>query len=262
MLPTRDGKIIKRAKKSRIKLTPSKKQTREAASAKPDNQTNPETALQKNKETRILNIYLKIYKGLDDFHMPVLKAVRKFTSAERVLYPGSGRHVNVSLFFPNVVYVDSDRKTTNVFTDPEVINWINANKIYKLETKMQSLCVNFSTEFEKPNSFDLVISSNAGFVSDTCKKYCKIGGHFLASDCHLDARKLNLDKNFTLVGVFNDTKQVMETSEEAKRGHFVVKKTGEMLTSDQIEEMTRNRRRVRACALIKSAMFYLFKRIR
>lgn len=211
--------------------------------------------------SNIFKHYMKVYKGLEDFHMGALREVQKFTTAKSVLYPGSGRHINPSLFFPNVTYVDSDKKTGDVFNDPITLEWVNSNKQYSDDVKVSFLCKNFSSNMGlKPASFDLVISSSAGIVSDTCKNFCKIGGHFLASDAHLDARKLYLDPNFELAGFFNDATKILETNNLEQC--FIVKKTGLPLTSVQVDQMLKVYKRIHAYPLIKTAWFYLFRRVK
>lgn len=46
-----------------------------------------------------INQFLRIYKVLNDWHLPIFKAVQEFTKAKYVLYPGSHKHISPSLFF-------------------------------------------------------------------------------------------------------------------------------------------------------------------
>lgn len=81
--------------------------------------------------------FLSVYKGLDDWHMPIFRNVCTYLQQKReqttmpsslsssfspvVLYPGSGRHITASLIFCNVVYVDMDRKLRDFFQDERVM---------------------------------------------------------------------------------------------------------------------------------------------
>ena len=75
------------------------------------------------------------------------------------------------------------------------------------------MCIDFSSLENKfgIESFDLLISACAGFVTPSTSLLLKNDG-WLVSDAHLDARMLSLDKNFTLVAVWDtaDEKFVFE----------------------------------------------------
>ena len=56
---------------------------------------------------------------------------------------------------------------------------------------------------EPKESFDLLISQYAGFISLYCKHYLKVGGLLLANNNHGDASMAFLDKDYRFIGVFN-----------------------------------------------------------
>ena len=61
---------------------------------------------------------------------------------------------------------------------------------------------NFNTQtLVESKSVDLLITASAGIVSQPCAKYLKVGGHFLVSDAHFDARETYLDERFQLIAV-------------------------------------------------------------
>ena len=106
---------------------------------------------------------LKVYKGLEDFHLPLFKEVQRIAKAKRVLYPGSHWHLQASVVFPDVTYVDYNQKVAPFFEDPAVLAWIKQNKLYAAEAKMK-FCLNDFEHLKLPGGFDLLISMSAGIV--------------------------------------------------------------------------------------------------
>ena len=63
------------------------------------------------------------------------------------------------------------------------------------------LSISYTAGFaEAEKSFDLLISQYAGFVSQHCKKYLKIGGILLVNNSHGDASMAKLDDDYKFVG--------------------------------------------------------------
>jgi len=209
------------------------------------------------KDSRELSAFFKSYKnGIGDFHLPLFRAVAELLKPERVLYPGCYRHVTASLTFDDVVYVDCDSIVGNCFQDECVLDWLDQNKDYIGKTKLKFICANFDHDIksESPRTFDLAISACAGIVTSSTEKYLKIGGYYLVSDAHYDARCLSLDKSFTLKYVWDSES---ETFTEDVEGHFVTKE-GEQVTREMVEESKKKPKARRSFKLKKEAMFYLF----
>eukprot|EP00434_Breviolum_minutum_P034196 symbB.v1.2.030257.t1/scaffold3390.1/size57886/6 len=156
---------------------------------------------------------LKVYKGLDDFHLPLFKQVQKIAKARRILYPGSHWHLQASLVFPDVTYVDYNQKVAPFFEDSAVLAWVTANKSYPTEPKLKICLTDFEHLKLPSQAFDLLISMSAGIVSKPCTRYLRVGGYFLVSDAHFDARTVALDKRFSLVGVYNMESKKLETKD-------------------------------------------------
>ena len=106
--------------------------------------------------------------------------------------------------FKNVIFVDNYKKIASCFADPKVLEWVNDNKGYSEEPKIVFKSKNFEPSInEKNEDFDLVISSSAGIVTTSCKKYLKKQRYFLVSDAHYNAKMLSLDPNFQLTHVWS-----------------------------------------------------------
>ncbi|XP_060592466.1 uncharacterized protein LOC132747163 [Ruditapes philippinarum] len=211
------------------------------------------------KRSANLTWFLKIYKGLDDWHLSIFKATQQCTKAKTVLYPGSDKHLTASLCFPDVTYVDCNKKLEPIFNDDKVLGWVHENKLYSEEAKIKFLCKNFESNFAKLASFDLMISACAGIVSKSCCKYVKSGGYFLVSDAHFDARATFLRQDFELEGVYDMETSKFLTGENDLAGHFHTKE-GKPLTNTEVEESMQKPKARRSFKLQKEAMFYLFKK--
>ena len=210
--------------------------------------------------SRELSAYFKSYKnGLGDFHLPLFRAVAQLLKPGRVLYPGCYRHVTASLAFEDVVYLDCDSKVGACFQDEGVLDWLDQNKDYKVKPKLRFLCANFDNAIkgESLESFDLAISACAGIVTSSTSKYLKVGGYYLVSDAHYDARCLSLDESFVLKYVWDSKTEVFTDDVD---GHFVTNE-GKKITREMVEESQNKPKARRSFKLKKEAMFYLFVRI-
>ncbi|CAJ1347395.1 unnamed protein product [Effrenium voratum] len=199
----------------------------------------------------------KTYKGLEDIHLPLFREVQKRIKAQKVLYPGCHWHLQASLVFPDVTYVDFNGKVGPFFEDPAVLAWVDTHKAYKCKAKIEFLHRDFQ-KLEIPPP-DLLISMSAGIVSKPCGHLLRKGGHFLASDAHFDARLAHLDARFELVGVYDMEKQKLLMDDKTLGSCFVTTK-GEKITAEQVRtSMTKPKGR-RGFTLQREDMFYLFKR--
>ena len=207
-----------------------------------------------------LKWFLKVYKGLEDWHIPIFRETKTQTGASRILYPGSDKHITASLVFPSVVYVDFNKKVEAIYTDDAVRDWVKQHKEYPGEADYKFMCENFETKFEKLSSFDLLISACAGIISTKCAQYLKQGGHFLVSDAHFDARTAFLMKEFQLVGVFDRGTGKLNIDKKELDNHFHTMQ-GKVITQAQVKESIEKHRNKRSFKLKKEAMFYLFSKI-
>ena len=100
-------------------------------------------------------------------------------------------------------------------------------------------------------SFDLLVSQYAGFVSQYCKRYLKIGGWLLANNSHGDAGMAHLDGDYELVGVVNRRSDKFSFSANKLEQYFVPKKDVPV-TKEYLEKIKRG------IGYQKSAFAYVF----
>lgn len=159
------------------------------------------------KQNNPLSLYKKYHTDREDERLGLFTILAEKYKIKSALYPGSFVHITPSLVIPKVVYVDSYKKTKKFFNNPAVNDFISKNRIYKEEPDITFHLKDYQNEIEEPiQSFDLLISQYAGFISLHCKIYLKAGGLLLANNSHGDASLAFLDKDYRFIGVFNKRK--------------------------------------------------------
>ena len=134
---------------------------------------------------------------------------RLFTSVHNaiggrvVLYPGSFVDIAASFVFPEVTYVDTDRRAASFFADEAGVREIIAAHASAPEhPAVQFIHRDYRERLGLPDGgFDLLLSLYAGFVSEHCTVHLRIGGTLLANPSHGDAAMASIDPRYELAGV-------------------------------------------------------------
>ena len=172
------------------------------------------------------------------------------------LYPGSFDHVTPAFVFPNTCFVDMDTEAARFFADPGVKELVARRKVYTEAPRIRF----YETDYERglpeaEASFDLLISLNAGFVSQHCKRYLKAGGVLLVNNLHGDASMARLDADYELAGAISRRGERFCLVETDFSSYFVPKRDLEVTR----EYVMRTRRGV---AFTRRAFAYAFRRVR
>ena len=165
----------------------------------------------------------------------VFRAVRDLIGVKRVVYPGSYVHLTPSLVFPRVCYMDSVKGFGAAMQCDDLVPWLDAHKEYSEPVELTPIETAYS---RIPSTllagFGLMISLNAGAISQECKPLLSPGAHLLVNDSHYDAARAHVDDDYTLVAALS-ADGTDETGEEALRGYFVSKQ-GQRLTREMLAE--------------------------
>jgi len=165
--------------------------------------------------TTIPSIYKKYFLDNGNERVSLFKNLNQKYNFKKVLYPGSFVHITPSFFFPEVVYLDLDKRCKRFFSDNETIDFVNNIKVYEETPIIRFYEQSFETDIEEEhNSFDLVISQFSGFISKYCTKYLKRNGILLANDSHGDATLAFTSGEYDLVGIINDNLEIEENDLE------------------------------------------------
>ena len=171
------------------------------------------------------------------------------------LYPGSFVHVTPAFVFPRSCFVDMDSEAARFFADPSVKELLARRKIFAEEPCFRFYAADYQERLaEADGSFDLLISLNAGFVSQHCKRYLRVGGVLLTNNLHGDASMARLDSDYVLVGAINSRGERYNLVETDLSSYFVPKRDIEVTR----EYIARTRRGV---AFTRRAFAYAFQRV-
>jgi len=115
--------------------------------------------------------------------------------ADRVLYPGSYVDVAASFTFPSVTYVDSDDRAAAFFADRDgVQELVGAQPGAPEDATVTFIHSDYRAALPVPTeSCDLLVSLFAGFVSEFCTQYLRVGGALLVNPSHGDAAMASID---------------------------------------------------------------------
>ena len=148
--------------------------------------------------------YEEKYVANADERLGLFQGLVERYAAKTALYPGSSGHVTPSFVIPTVVHVDPDKRAESFFSDPEVLELVRERREYAEEPTIRfHLAERDVGPLPEPDqSFDLLISQGAPFVSQVCKRYLKVGGHLVADSSAGDADLAAQDPDYELVAVY------------------------------------------------------------
>ncbi len=138
------------------------------------------------RPTDALPTYLRDFRESRHNHdlIAVFRAVRDLIGVQRVVYPGSYVHPTPSLVFPSVCYVDSVKGFGAAMQSEDLAPWLDAHKEYPEPVELTAI----ETAYNRIPStlhagFGLMISLNAGAISQECKPLLSPGAHPLRHSC-------------------------------------------------------------------------------
>ena len=179
---------------------------------------------------------------------------------QRALYPGSHLHLTPSLTFPQVCYIDSAKNIAQAITHPAIRQHISAHKDYPQPPIIQCRQQDYRTLQPDPDNhpdepYDLLISLNAGFISQHCHGSLKPGGLLLANNGHHDASRAQTDPRYQFIAAL-DHHQLNPDPSPYFRTRRNQPLTPEMVESDAQRPPSKARYRP-----TQEAQAYLFQRI-
>ncbi|WNZ29984.1 MAG: hypothetical protein IAX21_03760 [Candidatus Bathyarchaeota archaeon] len=206
------------------------------------------------KKGKALSLYKKHHvDNCDERLGQFLLLTEKFT-IKNALYSGSFVHITPSFVIPNVVYVDTNKQAREFFNDISVYEFVSKKKMYDEDSIITFHSKDYRKDIGEPTeSFDLLISQYAGFVSQHCKKYLKIGGILLVNNSHGDASMASIDIDYKFVGVMNKRQNKFSFSEKNLESYFIPKKPRKV-TREYLEKIKRG------IGYTKSPTVYVFKK--
>ena len=208
------------------------------------------------EESKCIELYRKYYLDRDYEQVDLFKLLDDAFTLSNVVYPGSFVHISPSFVFPNVTYIDSDRQARGFFdNDKQIKTYIRGRKAYKQEPNVTFVDADYrKIRSDLLDRFDLLISQYAGFVSEACKPYLKVGGLLLVNNSHGDAGLAAVDEDFELIATVHVSRGKYRISYTDLAEYFVPKNKVK-LTQAYLHDLGKG------VGYIRTAPLYLFRRI-
>lgn len=184
-------------------------------------------------------------------------AVAGRVEVARALYPGSFVDVAASFVFPAVTYVDSDRRAAQFFDDVQGVDEIVSDGQASTGTRViEFIFGDYRSDLDLPDeSFDLLVSLYAGFVSEHCTRYLRVGGHLLVNPSHGDAAMASIDRRYRLAAVIASGGSNGYRISDRELETYLVPKRPQPVTVERLHELGRG------IGYTKSPFAYLFERV-
>ncbi len=209
-----------------------------------------------------LAAYLYSYRDKDGGRQDLLWAFRLVAGGvgcRRVLYPGSYVHITPSLVFPEVCYVDSVKGVGAALAAPALAEYVDGHKDYCGDAVIRCWEGDYRGFGGEPaGSFDLLISLNAGFISQHCGHFLKPGGFLLVNNEHYDAARAWVDSRYQLVAALEDGALNPADALSGNSTWFRTAK-GEVLTLAMVESDAERPPSKARFRLAREAEAYLFR---
>ena len=175
---------------------------------------------------------------------------------ETVLYPGSYVDVAPSFVWPEVTYVDVDRRAEQFFGDRDGVDeLLREHGVDPDRHSIRFVRADYTDGLDMPDSsVDVLVSLYAGLISEHCTRHLRIGGHLFVNPSHGDVAMASLDPRYRLWGVV-----VSRAGDYSVRrddlGEYLVPKRDADITVEALRETGRG------IAYTKSPFAYLFERV-
>ncbi|WOI35452.1 hypothetical protein R1T40_22200 (plasmid) [Tritonibacter scottomollicae] len=184
----------------------------------------------------------------------LFQAVNAALPARHVLYAGSYVDVAPSFVYDDVTYADMDKRAAAFFADNEGVRQIICDHGGNVGGRFVFAHGDYRSLDLEPESFDLLISLYAGFISEPCGHFLRIGGHLLVNSSHGDAALAALDPRFKLKAVVTSANGRYRVTDQNLDGYMVPKKE-QTITRESLMKSARG------IAYTKSPFAYMFERV-
>ena len=202
-----------------------------------------------------LALYNKYYAERDFDRLDLFQELAHRYDVQSSLYPGSFVHISPSFVYPRTVYIDNDKQAKAFFASDFPQTFIAENKVYEQDASVKFYGQSYMDDIdEEDESFDLLISQYAGFISRHCKQYLKIGGILLANNSHGDVSMASIDEDFELIAVVTRNSGRHRIRDNELERYLIPKKDIEV-TVEHLEKTQRG------IGYKISANMYIFRRI-
>lgn len=203
----------------------------------------------------IPKLYDEHFVKKSDERTGLFQALSAEFTLQRGLYPGSFAHITPSFFVPEMVYVDTDRRCPTFFSDNATLHYVAERKQYAQAASVNFYQADFSKELPEPRqSFDLLLSFYAGFISEYCTHYLRPQGILVVNNSHGDAPLAYLNPNYQLIGIVNRNAERFKLAFDNLDSYFVTKSGKPLDKADILQSM-------RGPGYTKAPYAYMFQKV-
>jgi len=190
-------------------------------------------------KTEIPKLYKQYFVDKNDERKMLFDKLKNLYSPGRGIYPGSFVHITPSFFISDMTYIDSDKRITKFFKDEKVLSYIESNKNYDESSVVNAFQADFSSKLPiSEDSFDMMFSFYAGFISQSCKKYLKESGILICNNSHGDASIAYTDEDYKLIAVIKRTGDSFTISDKDLGEYFIKKDKSPVDREKVLRKMT------------------------
>lgn len=182
--------------------------------------------------------------------------VAEAVGGSRVLYPGSFVDLAASFVWPSVTYNDMDRRAAQFFADRDgVAELLTGAGVDPAHQNVEFVPGDYAGELGLDDaSFDVLVSLYAGFISEHCTRYLRVGGTLLVNSSHGDAAMASIDDRYRFVGAVDSRPGGYRVvTDDLDR--FLVAKRDVEITVETLHETGRG------IAYTRPAFAYVFERV-
>lgn len=183
------------------------------------------------------------------------QAVSASVPAQKVLYAGSYVDVAPSFVYDDVTYADIDTRAAAFFADTKGVRQIICDHGGNVNGRVAFEHGDYRSLALQPDCFDLLISLYAGFISEACGQFLRVGGTLLVNSSHGDAALAALNPRFELRAVVTSVGGRYAVTNKDIDSYMMPKKL-QSTTAEIIKSSGRG------IAYTKSPFAYLFQRVR
>jgi len=187
----------------------------------------------------------------------LFQRIQRVLEAQTALYPGSYVDIAPSFVIPSVTYVDMDKRAPRFFGDRDgVTELIAEHEGGPADPDVTFIHADYRSDLLLVDeTFDLLISLYAGFITEACTRYLRVGGHLLVNPSHGDTALAALNPQLDLVGVVRSRNGDYTVTADNLDSYLVPKSDTEV-TRELIHETGRG------VPYTRTEFAYLFERVK
>lgn len=182
-------------------------------------------------------------------------AIAYAIDAKCVFYPGCFVDISPSFLFESVTYLDTDKRAQAFFADVAGIREIVDDHNGPSDPEITFIRADYTERLDLPEGhFDLLVSLYAGFVSEHCTQYLRLGGTLLVNSSHGDVGMASIDPRYELVGVVSSRAGNYRV-DTTDLDRYLIPKKPQAVTIESLHNSSRG------IAYTKTPFAYLFVRV-